>query len=206
MNKELITYIEKNIFPEYSLNDAAHQMQHIYEVIERSMFFANQAGDVNLDMVYTIAAYHDVKCHVDREQHEKLSAQALMKDNNLRQFFTEEQIMIMSEAVEDHRISLGKEPRSVYGRIVSSADRNDSVDRVLQRTYNYRIKTHTLEDNIRDSYGYVYDRYERQGYAKNAMYFFDPKYAAFLAGIDALIKDKELFRREFIRANNLTIA
>lgn len=204
IRKELKTYIEQNIFPEYALNDAAHQMPHIHEVIERSLFFGIQAGNVDFDMVYTIAAYHDVKCHVNREQHEKLSAQALMEDWYLRRFFTEKQIKIMAEAIEDHRISLGSEPRSVYGRIVSSADRNNDIDHVLQRTYNYRAKTHTLEDNIHDSYEYVYDRYERHGYAKQTMYFSDPMYETFLAKITILIHNKDLFRKEFIRANNLS--
>lgn len=203
INKDLVTYIENNIFPEYALNDAAHQMPHIYEVIDRSMFFAKQAENVNFDMIYAIAAYHDVKCHVSRELHEKLSAEALKDDENLKQFFTKEQIRTMAEAVEDHRVSLGKEPRSIYGQIVSSADRNNDIDHVLQRTYRYRMETHTLEDNIHDSYEYVYDRYERRGYAKHAMYFYDPLYSSFLSKIDALIKDKDLFRREFVRANNL---
>ena len=57
-------------------------------------------------------------------------------DNNLRKFFTEEDIAIMAEAVEDHRASLGYEPRSVYGKIVSSADRNTLIDVPLKRTYS----------------------------------------------------------------------
>ncbi len=206
MNHALRIYIEQNIFPEYEKNDASHQIDHIYNVIERSMFFAHQAGNVNLDMVYAIAAYHDVKCHVNRDRHEILSAQALREDKNLRQFFTEQEIRQMAEAVEDHRLSLGAEPRSIYGKIVSSADRNSSIDLVLQRTYNYRLETHTLEDNIRDSYQYVYDRYKKNTYAEKAMYFFDPVYDAFLKGVDKLMSDRELFRREFIRANGLAEA
>lgn len=206
MSHALRIYIEQNIFPEYEKNDASHQIDHIYNVIKRSMFFAHQAGNVNLDMVYAIAAYHDVKCHVNRDHHEILSAQALREDENLRRFFMKQEIRQMAEAVEDHRLSLGSEPRSIYGKIISSADRNSSIDLVLQRTYNYRLETHTLEDNIRDSYQYVYDRYKKNTYAEKAMYFFDPAYDAFLKGVDKLMSDRELFRREFIRANGLAEA
>lgn len=206
MNHALKIYMEQNIFPEYDKNDASHQIDHIWNVIKRSMYFARQTDNVNLDMVYVIAVYHDVKCHIDRDRHEILSAQALREDKNLRQFFTEQEIRQMAEAVEDHRLSLGAEPRSIYGKIVSSADRNSSIDLVLQRTYNYRLETHTLEANIRDSYQYVYDRYRKNAYAEKAMYFFDPVYDTFLKGVDRLIDDRELFRREFIRANGLAEA
>lgn len=206
MNHALRIYMEQNIFPEYEKNDASHQIDHIQNVIKRSIYFARQTDNVNLDMVYVIAAYHDVKCHVNRDRHEILSAQALREDKNLRQFFTEQEIRQMAEAVEDHRLSLGAEPRSIYGKIVSSADRNSSIDFVLQRTYNYRLETHTLEDNIRDSYQYVYDRYKKNTYAEKAMYFFDPVYDAFLKDVDKLMSDRELFRREFIRANGLAEA
>ena len=30
----------------------------------------------------------------------------------------------MKEAIEDHKASLNREPRSIYGKILSSADRN----------------------------------------------------------------------------------
>ena len=46
----------------------------------------------------------------------------------------------MSEAVEDHRSSLENDPRSIYGKIVSSADRNTSVEVTLKRCYSYNKK------------------------------------------------------------------
>lgn len=36
VNTELITYIEKNILPEYNENDKGHGILHILEVIRRS--------------------------------------------------------------------------------------------------------------------------------------------------------------------------
>ena len=118
INDKLKTYIEKNIFPSYERNDLGHNLDHIKYVIDRSMRFANEVEGINLDMVYTIAAYHDIGHYIDARNHEKVSAEMLLADENLKEFFTEEEIKTMSEAVYDHRASLEGEPRSIYGKIV----------------------------------------------------------------------------------------
>ena len=128
INSDLKDYIEKNIFPEYSKNEPAHNIDHIKYVINRSLKFASNLENINYDMVYVIAAYHDIGHYIDAKNHEKVSADMLLEDMNLRKFFTEEEIKIMSEAIYDHRASLEGEPRSIYGKIVSSADRNTLVE------------------------------------------------------------------------------
>ena len=74
-------------------------------------------------MVYTIASYHDIGHHIDSKTHEIISADIMSKDNNLANFFTPEELITIKEAIEDHRASAKDDPRSIYGRIVSSADR-----------------------------------------------------------------------------------
>ena len=64
-SKELRDYIEKNIFPIYQKNDKAHDINHIYYVIRRSLIFAHQLDDIDDDMVYTIAAFHDIGHHIE---------------------------------------------------------------------------------------------------------------------------------------------
>ena len=141
--EELINY-------HYSLNDKGHDIEHVKYVISRSLQFAELIEGINYEMVYVIAAYHDVGHHIDAKNHEVLSAKMLMQDEKLKDFFNEEQIKIMSEAVEDHRSSLEAEPRSVYGKIVSSADRNTSVNVTLKRCYSYNKKhfSQLSEDEI----------------------------------------------------------
>jgi len=122
----LLQYIEAEVFPEYAKNDKGHQLDHIQYVIRRSLRFMEQFENLNPDMVYTIAAYHDIAHHINKDEHETLSAKALAQDENLNRFFTHEQITVMKEAVEDHRASLEYPPRSDYGRIVSSGKRECS--------------------------------------------------------------------------------
>ena len=58
MNLELQQYIEREIIPRYDHFDQAHQRDHVMMVIQQSLDIAAKL-DVDEDMVYTIAAYHD---------------------------------------------------------------------------------------------------------------------------------------------------
>ena len=96
INEELKKHIEEHVFPSYEKNDLGHSLDHIKYVIDRSMKFASTIENINYDMVYTIAAYHDIDHYIDARNHEKLSSEILIDDANLRKLFTEEQIKIMS--------------------------------------------------------------------------------------------------------------
>jgi len=174
INSELQKYIENNILTEYSKNDEGHNLEHAMYVIRRSLMFANNVDGINYDMVYTIAAYHDVAVYVDRDNHEKLSGERLYNDSKLRDFFSEDEIKIMSEAVEDHRASLETEPRSVYGKIVSSADRNVDLELPLKRTLSYRMRLElgmSMDEVLEESRQHLMSKFGEKGYAKEKMYF-----------------------------------
>lgn len=203
LNKELQKYIEEKVFPEYDKNESGHGIDHIKAVINRSIELVEENQlDVNMDMVYVIAAYHDIGHHIDSKTHEIISAEIMSKDNNLSKFFTEEQLRIIKEAIEDHRASAKEEPRSIYGRIVSSADRNNKVEDCLRRTYTYGKK---LKPDATDAelflraYDVLQNKFGEDGYAK--FYFKDTKYESFLKEIRELLKDKEKFistQRDYI--------
>lgn len=206
INQELQEYIENNIFPEYKKNDLGHNLNHIKYVIERSLKFANKLENINYDMVYTIAAYHDIGHYIDAKNHEKVSADILLTNKKLKNFFTEEQIKIMSEAVYDHRASMEGEPKSIYGKIVSSADRNTLVEIILKRCYSYRVKhnsNYNLDQIIEESRQHILDKFGKKGYATEKMYFEDLDYKKFLEEISILINNETQFRRQFLEANNI---
>ena len=193
INKKLQEYIEKNIYPEYDKNEKGHSIDHIKYVIKRSFELVNENGlDVNLDMVYTIAAYHDIGHHIDSKTHEIVSADIMIKDNNLKQFFTDEERQTIKEAIEDHRASAKEEPRSIYGRIVSSADRNNTVEDCLRRTYTYGKKLNpdaTDEELFLRAYDVLVNKFGEGGYAK--FYFKDKQYEDFLKELRKLLSDKD---------------
>lgn len=206
INSELQKYIENNILTEYGKNDEGHNLEHAMYVIRRSLMFANNVDGINYDMVYTVAAYHDVAVYVDRDNHEKLSGERLYNDSKLRDFFSEDEIKIMSEAVEDHRASLETEPRSVYGKIVSSADRNVDLELPLKRTLSYRMRLElgmSMDEVLEESRQHLMSKFGEKGYAKEKMYFEDEEYRLFLEDIKRLTQDKEEFKRKYIEVNHL---
>ena len=208
INQELKKYIEENILPTYEKNDKGHNLEHINYVTNRSLKFADNIKDINYDMVYTIASYHDIAHHIDAKNHEKLSSEILINDKNLKKFFDEEQIKIMAEAVYDHRASLETEPRSIYGKIISSADRNTNIDNILRRTYQYRIKhnpEYSLEEIIEESKQHIIDKFGHKGYAVEKMYFKDIEYEKFLNDVKTLTEDNDLFIKRYKEVNNLDI-
>lgn len=195
VNLELKNYIENNIFPEYDKNEPAHAIAHIQYVISRSFDLVNENQlDVNLDMVYTIAAYHDIGHHIDSKNHEIISADIMFQDENLKRFFSDEERIVIKQAIEDHRASAKDDPRSIYGKIVSSADRNNTVEKCLRRTYTYGKKldpTATDEDLFLRAYDVLLKKFGKNGYAK--FYFKDALYESFLKELRELLKDKEKF-------------
>lgn len=201
INEELEKYIKKKIFPMYLNNDGGHDINHIKYVINRSLKFASMIEGINLDMVYVVAAYHDVGEGIDRENHEKVSSKILRNDLELRKYFTEEEIDIMCDAVLDHRASNKQIPRNIYGKIVSSADRNTDVDDILYRTYEYVLKHRgylEMNEIIDRAYMHINDKFGINGYAKDKMYFDDEEYVYFLEEIKKLLNDKNKFKERYL--------
>ena len=195
IKKEIKEYIEKEIFPEYEKNERGHGIEHIKEVIKRSFDLVKENNlDVNLNMVYVIAAYHDIGHHIDSKNHERISAEIMEKDENLKKFFTNEELILIHDAIEDHRASSNSEPRSIYGKIVSSADRNSDVNACLRRTYTYGKKldpTLTDQELFERAHKVLVNKFGEDGYAK--FFFKDEKYEKFLKKLRELLKDKEKF-------------
>lgn len=204
INKKLQEYIENNIFPEYEKNEKAHGIDHIKYVIERSFQLVEENDlDVNKNMIYAIASYHDIGHHIDSKTHEIISADIMSKDENLSRFFNNEELIIIKEAIEDHRAPLKDDPRTIYGRIVSSADRNNKVETCLRRTYTYGKKLNpsaTDEELFLRAYDVLVNKFGEDGYAK--FYFKDTQYDNFLKELRELLKDKEKYvntQREYIK-------
>ena len=194
INEKLKEYIKNNIFPEYQKNDQGHDLKHINYVINRSIKFADTIPSINYDIVYTVASYHDIGHHINPKIHEIVSAEIMYKDINLKEFFSEEERITIKEAIEDHRASSDHEPRSIYGKIVSTADRNNTVEACLRRSYSYNKKLHpeySEEQVFENCHYHLNDKFGKNGYAK--FFFKDEEYEKFLSDIRKLLSDKDKF-------------
>ena len=161
-------YVINKVLPEYEDYEKSHGPEHIRRVIDRSLLIAKNM-DVDINMVYCAAAYHDIGLRFGRDDHEITSARWLMKDVNLKKWFSDEQIIVMSEAIEDHRASSQREPRSVYGLIISEADRDIEPKRVIRRCVEYECATHpnaSVEEKLSRILTHIVHKYGPDGYVK----------------------------------------
>ena len=133
---DLVEMIERTILPRYAAFDKAHNLEHVTRVIRSSLALVRTTG-ADINMVYTIAAYHDLGMEGPRAIHHLTGGKILAADSRLRKWFSPEQIKIMKEAIEDHRASASHAPRSIYGKIVAEADRDIDKDIVVKRTIQY---------------------------------------------------------------------
>ncbi len=196
VDKSLKEYIEKNILPEYSLNDGGHNINHINYVLKRAFELAE---DINPNILYTCVTFHDIACHIDRDNHEVLSAEKAYNDSFLNSFFSKEEMQIIKEAIEDHRASLEYIPRNIYGKILSSSDRKVDVKEYLIASLSYGIKKEpnlSKEDQIKRSYDYAQKKFGKEGYAINKFYIEDKKYKEYLEDIQYLLDNPSIFNKE----------
>lgn len=165
---ELMEFVETQILPRYTAFDKAHNLSHVNDVIKRSTDLAVKLG-VDVDMAYTIAAYHDLGLEGPRAIHHVTSGKILQADARLKRWFSPEQIKIMKEAVEDHRASASHAPRSIYGKIVAEADRNLDAETVFRRTIQFGL-SHEPEKSKEEQWqrfmNHMQSKYSSHGYIK----------------------------------------
>lgn len=205
LNPELQAYVEREILPRYRTFDRAHNLDHVRAVIDRSLTLAADY-EVNAEMVYTIAAYHDTGLVNGRERHHLDAGRILDADRELRRWFSEEEIRTMREAVEDHRASSDHAPRSIYGRIVAEADRQIDPETILRRTIQYSL-AHYPELDREGHYArclqHLREKYAEGGYLR--LWIVPSENARRLDELREIISDPQQLHDRFDRLFDLEI-
>ena len=204
INKDLENYIKNEILPQYEKNDSGHSLPHIDYVLKRCFKFSEQFENIDFNMLFAIATFHDIAHHIDKKNHEKLSAEIFYNDEKMKDFFSEDERNLIKEAIEDHRASSDSSPRSDYGKIISSADRSTDIDDFLRRTHSYTLKHFphcTKEEMLKRAKDHTEQKYGRSGYAKH--YVKDEEYEAFREEINLLLQDSEKFEAKYYKINNV---
>ncbi|MDD4141537.1 MAG: phosphohydrolase [Bacteroidales bacterium] len=168
VNGELQDYVENKIIPRYEHFDKAHGISHVETVIAESLKLAAHY-DVDINMVCAIAAYHDTGLIEGREWHHIVSGEILIADDRLRQWFSEEQLTVMREAIEDHRASNANPPRAIYGMIVSEADRDIDPIKTFRRAIQYAVDHNpgkTREEYFDIFSAHIHEKYAADGYIR----------------------------------------
>lgn len=168
-------------------------------VIAQSLKLAEHY-DVDRDMVYVIAAYHDTGLAVDRKTHHLESGRIMRADRNLRQWFSEGQIETMAQAVEDHRASSDHEPRSIYGKIVAEADRQIDPETIIRRTVQYGLSHYPeldREGHWQRMLDHLNEKYAEGGYLR--LWIPESDNAGKLKELHEIIKDRDYLESLFDR-------
>jgi len=197
LNPGLKEYVEREIIPRYSSFDKAHKEDHARSVIEEALSLAGHY-DVDPDMVYAAAAFHDTGLVEGREVHHLVSGRIIREDPRLMEWFTPEQIETIAKAAEDHRASSGSEPRSIYGRIIAEADRDIIPMKILRRTVQFGLEHYPelgKEEHWNRFVSHLHEKYYYGGYLK--LFIPESRNAARLEELRQVIADEERLRSVF---------
>ena len=168
VNLEIMQFVEQQILPRYTAFGKSHGLTHVQHVIKNSRELARSLG-VDVNMSYVIAAYHDLGMAGPRAIHHLTGGKILATDARLRKWFSPQQIVIMKEAVEDHRASTSHTPRSIYGKIVADADRDLDPETVFTRCIEYGFEHYPeldKEEQWQRFCQHMEDKYSVHGYVR----------------------------------------
>ncbi len=202
----LMEFVEKQILPRYTAFGESHGLYHVTRVIKNSLELARMLG-ADINMTYTIAAYHDLGMEGPRAIHHITSGKILTADARLKKWFSPEQIKIMREAVEDHRASASHAPRSIYGKIVAEADRDIDIDTVFTRAIQYGIEHDPDKDKewqFKRFDSHMEEKYSNNGYIK--LWIPHSPNEKKLKELRNIIVNKELLRQYFDKIYDKIIA
>ena len=205
VSMEIMEFVETQILPKYTEFGESHGLRHVNRVIKNSLELARITG-ADINMVYVVAAYHDLGMSGPRAIHHITSGKILMADARLKRWFSQDQIKIMKEAVEDHRASSSRQPRSIYGKIVAEADRDIDTHEIFLRAILYAKENNPGKDKennpgkdkeqIWELFAHHMDeKYSVHGYIK--LWIPNSPNEKELKMLRDIIEDKVLLRQEF---------
>lgn len=209
LNLEIVSFVEQQILPRYNAFGKSHGLAHVQHVIKNSLELVPLTG-TDINMVYVIAAYHDLGMEGPRAIHHLTGGKILQADARLKKWFSPEQIKIMKEAVEDHRASSSRQPRSIYGKIVAEADRDLDPETVFTRAIQYGLENYP-EKNDEEQWQrfrqHMKEKYSASGYIR--LWIPGSPNAKRLREIQNIIDDekelKKVFERIYNKEKNTTL-
>ena len=190
-------YVEEQIIPMNDTFDPAHRREHVRHVMDEALQLAEHYP-VKADIVYTAAAYHDTGLGAGRKTHHLTSGAIIRGDRNLLLWLTPEEVELAAQAAEDHRASSGREPRSIYGKLIAEADRQIEPLTVIRRTIQYGLKNYpelSREEQWRRMMEHLREKYADGGYLK--LWIPESENAEKLRELRTLIRDESGTRAIF---------
>lgn len=122
----------------------------------------------------------------------------------MKKFFSDDDRIAIKEAIEDHRSSFADMPRSDYGKLISSADRNTRIEIVFIRSF-FVAKSRTPEMEMEDYLDFTFNRLSKRYGEENPenMFFEDKTYRVFLRDMRELLKNEVKFKNRYCEVNHI---
>ena len=110
-------------------NDPAHDFDHIMRVYTNAKKIVKEEK-ADEKLVLCAALLHDIVSYPKSDKRSKMSSTESAKKSKiiLKQYdFTNDEILVISDAIRDHSFSQNKIPESIVGKILQDADRLDAI-------------------------------------------------------------------------------
>lgn len=165
--KELSEYLTD----EYSLNDDAHQIDHVRAVCNRALCI-NAAYRLGYDpfMIIAAALYHDLFTRFRDNHHYLAEAHILTSKHWSLRRFDDEQRVLIGKACLQHRASWKGEYSSLLSELIATADRGSpsNLTEMVTRCYQYGRSNlgNTHEEALERILPHLRDKFSRTGYQK----------------------------------------
>ena len=110
-------------------NDPAHDFEHVMRVYHNAQKITKKEK-ANQKLVLAAALLHDIVSYPKSSKRSKFSSVDSAKKSKsiLKKYtFSNEEISIICDAIEDHSFSQNRIPRTIEGKILQDADRLDAL-------------------------------------------------------------------------------
>lgn len=135
--KSLIV-LRKQVKSMMEKNDPAHDFQHVLRVYANAEKICKKEK-ANKKLVLTAALLHDIISFPKSDKRSKTSStkSAIKAKKILQKFpYTNDEIKIVTDAIDSHSFSKNKTPKSLEGKILQDADRLDALGAIgIARTF-----------------------------------------------------------------------
>ena len=110
-------------------NDPAHDFEHVMRVYKNAQKISKKEK-ANQKLVLSAALLHDIVSYPKSSKRSKLSSIDSAKKSKIilkKYDFSDDEIIIVSDAIAEHSFSQNKVPQTLEGKILQDADRLDAL-------------------------------------------------------------------------------
>ncbi|MCL2841379.1 MAG: HD domain-containing protein [Defluviitaleaceae bacterium] len=137
------------------MSDSAHDIHHVYRVLNATVDIANYEENIDMDVLIAAALLHDIGREAQFENPSVCHAQhggEIAYDFLKLQHWAEEKAFHVKQCIQQHRYRSDNPPESIEAKILFDADKLDVTGAIgIARTLQYEGHTaaplYTLDEN-----------------------------------------------------------